>query len=148
MIPCHLFFLLPGKQKFLAQFTDEQVKAQALQVWNQFDNWSWLMVVGAAVITFLAVWVYYGPFNNAKKGRHYHPKWWALFYVLTLLIVFAGSMGACVGFIETHLNSRLLIPYYLEASLSNTIYSLVLFFLLSWIWCSFLHTNAYRLLKK
>lgn len=141
-----VFFLLPSKGRFLQNFAhNEQLKAQADQVWRQLDGFSPVLLIVCAVVgAGLAIYYYTG--YNELPGRHYKIKYWgvwaAVSFVLTLI---ATAMIEYVG-IRTNLKTGLASLYWLCA-INSALYCFVLYFLTSVVWCNFCRTNAYKFLK-
>jgi len=135
-----------GKQaSFLNNFNgNDQLYAQAQQFWNTLESNA---IVYFAIFFLLGIglaYYYYTPFNN-QPGRHYHPKWWGIFlgvcFVSTLLL----TLGAAYLIATPKLDGAFTLE--LKLSLVNSLYACVLYVLTSWVYCNWLPTNAYRLLK-
>ncbi len=66
-----IFFLLPSKGKFLQNFAqNEQLKAQAEQVWRRLDDLSLILLI-ITVFIGIGLSVYYYTSYNEMPGRHY-----------------------------------------------------------------------------
>ena len=135
-----------GMTDFTRQFQDnENLFKQAQSFWNKLESVSiWILLI-FIVLSILLVVIYYQPYNNTA-GRHYKPTHWAVF----LLLTFIGTFGVTWLFeyiaVAPKLPGALLLE--MKIALCNAIYASVLYFVLSLLWCLFLQTNAYRLIKK
>ena len=84
-----------NRQDYLENYAnDDSAKKAATKLWNAIDGGDWVPFLLMVLLTAAIVWYYYIPFNN-KPGRHYHPKWWGIFGVVTLVAVFAMTIGCC-----------------------------------------------------
>lgn len=135
-----------GKQaSFLNNFNgNDELYAQAQSFWHTLETNA--IVYAAIFIIFGIGWAcyYYTPFNN-QPHRHYHPKWWGIFlgicFVTTLLLTFVSAYLIATP----KLNGAITLE--LTLSLVNSLYACGLYLLTSYIYCNWLPTNAYRLLK-
>lgn len=141
-----IFFLLPTKGKFLNGFAhNEQLKTQADNVWRQLDGLSPVLLIACVVIG-IGLAVFYYTAYNEMPGRHYKVKHWLLWGVISFaLTLIATAIIEYVG-IKTNLKSGISSLYWLCA-INNALYSLILYFLTSVVWCNCFRTNAYKFLK-
>ena len=131
---------------FTRQFRDnENLVASAKYFWRNLENASVGFIIIAILVAILAAVIYYIPFND-KPGRHYHPKYWFLFWGFSLLISFGFTFGYEYIFCEPKLNGALLLE--LKIAFGNAIYSILLYLIISIAWCWSLPTNAYRIFKQ
>lgn len=134
-----------GMPDFTRQFQEnEQLYKQAQAFWNKLENSSLLIVLIFLVLGIaLAAW-YYKPYNN-KPGRHYTPKHWAIFLIVTFVVTFLVTLG----FEYFAVHSKLQGAFMLEAkiALGNAIYAMGMYLITSLVWCNWLPTNAYRMFK-
>ncbi len=141
-----IFFLLPSKRKFLQNFANnDQLKAQAEQVWRQLDALSLIQLILTAVLG-IGLAIYYYTRYNEMPGRHYKIKHWCLWAAMAFVLSLIGTAIIEYVLITTHIKSGLASLYWLCA-LNNAIYCLILYFLTSLVWCNFGRTNAYKFLK-
>lgn len=141
----NFFFLLPSKGKFLNGFTNEQLKSQADNVWRHLDGMSpVLLIAGVAIGIALAVF-YYTAYNE-MPGRHYTVKHWTIWAIISFVLTLVVTAVIEHIFIKTNLKSGISSLYWLCA-INNALYSLILYFVASLVWCNFLPTNAYKYLK-
>lgn len=141
----NFFFLLPSKGKFLNGFTNEQLKSQADNVWRHLDGMSpVLLIAGVAIGIALAVF-YYTAYNE-MPGRHYTVKHWTIWAIISFVLTLVVTAVIEHIFIKTNLKSGISSLYWLCA-INNALYSLILYFVASLVWCNFLPTNAYKFLK-
>lgn len=141
-----IFFLLPSKGKFLQNFAhNEQLKAQAEQVWRQLDGLSpWLLLLTAVLGIGLAI--YYYTAYNEMPGRHYKIKHWGLWAGIAALLSLIGTVAIEYVGIKTNIKTGLSSLYWLCA-INNALYCAILYFVTSVVWCNFCRTNAYKFLK-
>lgn len=141
-----IFFLLPSKGKFLNNFAhNDLLKAQADQVWRQLDGLSLVLLIACAVIGIgLAIYYYTG--YNEMPGRHYKIKHWGIWAIISFVFTLITTAVIEYVCIKTNIKTGLTSLYWLCA-LNNALYSLVLYFLTSVVWCNFCRTNAYKFLK-
>lgn len=131
---------------FCRPFQDnEALYNQARSFWAHLESQSIVFLIIFIVFGALLAWAYYMPFNE-KAGRHYKPKYWAIFMVCTLLLVFTVTLGFEYFAAAPKLKGALLLET--KIALANSLYATGVYVLISWIWCQFnLPTNAYRLIK-
>jgi hypothetical protein len=140
-----IFFLVQSKGKFLSQFANENLKNQANAVWQSLESITPLLVAIFIVAGVGFAVSYYTVFNN-RPGRHYKMKYWFLFAAFALIATLVFTLIAEFGLIKTNLKNDVFFLYSMCA-LSNVIYSLILYFIISVIWCNLGKTNAYRYFK-
>lgn len=134
---------LGSEADFLKNYQSNPTLYQEAQgFWTALSNYSVIALSLCLTISVISVFIYYKPFNELP-GRHYHPKWWAIFYILTIISVFAITFLTESFIIKTHLNN--VASYEFKLALVNALYSIFLFGFFSWIWCKAFPTNAYRI---
>jgi hypothetical protein len=140
-----IFFLVQSKGKFLSQFANENLKKQADAVWQSLESVTPFLVAIFIVAGIGSAILYYTWFNNIS-GRHYKVKYWGLFagifFSLTLLL----TLIAEYGLIKTNLNDGI-SPLYWKCAISNALYCFGSYLVVSFLWCNWGRTNAYRFLK-
>lgn len=142
-----IFFLLPSKGKFLQNFAEnEQLKAQAEQVWRRLDDLSLILLIMTVFIG-VGLAVYYYTSYNEMPGRHYKVKYWGIWAAIAFALSLVGTALIEYFGIKTNIKSGLTSLYWLCA-LNNAIYCFILYFFTSLVWCNFFRTNAYKFLKK
>lgn len=142
-----IFFLLPSKGKFLQNFAqNEQLKAQAEQVWRRLDDLSLILLIMTVFIG-IGLAVYYYTSYNEMPGRHYKVKHWGIWAAVAFALSLVGTVLIEYFGIKTNIKSGLTSLYWLCA-LNNAIYCFILYFFTSLVWCKFFRTNAYKFLKK
>lgn len=141
-----IFFLLPSRGMFLQGFAgNDQLKAQAEQVWRDLDGLSpILLILTAALGIGLAIYYYTG--YNEKPGRHYKIKHWGIWTAIAFILSLVGTAVIEYVGIKTNIRTGLTSLYWLCA-LNNALYCLILYFLTSLVWCNVCRTNAYKFLK-
>ena len=132
---------------FARQFQDnETLYNQARKFWSNLEASSIIIVGIFIVLGILMAYTYYKPFND-KPGRHYKPKYWWIFLGITFILSFLVTLGAAYFMVPPKIEGAFILE--LKLALANAIYSsIIVYILVSWIWCQFnLPTNAYRYLK-
>ena len=131
---------------FARQFQDnETLYNQARKFWSNLEASSIIIVGIFIVLGLIMAYTYYKPFND-KPGRHYKPKYWWLFLGITFILSFLITLGAAYFMVPPKIDGSFVLE--LKIALANAIYSIIVYVLISWIWCQFnLPTNAYRYLK-
>ena len=131
---------------FAKQFQEnETLYNQARKFWINLEASSIIIVGLFIVLGLIMAYTYYKPFND-KPGRHYKPKYWWLFLGITFILSFLITLGAAYFMVPPKIDGSFVLE--LKIALANAIYSIIVYVLISWIWCQFnLPTNAYRYLK-
>lgn len=130
---------------FTNQFKDnETLYQQARAWWGHLESNSIVFLFIAAFWGIvLAIW-YYKPYNE-RSGRHYKPNHWFFFMLITFIVTLLSTFFFEYIAAEPKLPGSLGIE--MRIALGNAIYATLLYFVTSVIWCNWLPTNAYRLLK-
>ena len=123
---------------------NENLFAQARSFWKQLDQSSLLFFILGLAVALIVVISYYTWFNN-QAGRHYKPKYWWLGMLLAAVAVFSFTLGLEVLVAYPRLDGAFVVE--LKIALCNVLYGLGLYIVISFIWCNFFPTNAYRYLK-
>ena len=131
---------------FAKQFQDnETLYNQARKFWSNLEASSIIIVGIFITLGLIMAYTYYKPFND-KPGRHYKPKYWVIFLGITFILSFLVTLGAAYFMVPPKIDGSFVLE--LKIALANAIYSIIVYVLISWIWCQFnLPTNAYRYLK-
>ena len=118
---------------------------QAKTFWSQLDSVAWFLFVVAAVIGVCLAALYYTWYNN-QPGRHYKPKYWWAFLVVSLASTLVGTLLIELASAKPVLDGAFWIE--MKIAFFNMLYSLLPYLLVSFVWCNTpLSTNAYRFLK-
>ncbi|EJX10189.1 membrane protein [gut metagenome] len=141
-----IFFLLPSKGKFLQNFaSNDQLKAQAEQVWRQLDGLSLLLLIITAIFGIgLAIYYYTG--YNEMPGRHYKIKHWGIWAFIAFIFSLIVTTVIEYVCIKTNIKTGLASTYWLCA-INNALYCFILYLSTSVVWCNFFRTNAFKFLK-
>lgn len=124
---------------------NERLYNQARSFWNQLESSSAIVIVIFIVLGLLLAISYYQPFND-QPHRHYKPRYWLLFWGVTILLSFVVTIVFLYISHEPKLQGSLILEF--KIAFANSLYAGVLYLVVSWIWCQFnLPTNAYRLIK-
>ena len=120
----------------------ERRRRLASKFWNSIDmNDVWMVMIMAA-ITAIICYAYFIPFNN-KSGRHYLPSYCAVFGAVSLLLSFVATLLYCSLIVNMDYDTS----FVMKVAAINTFYSLLLYLILSFIFCNYSNTNAYRWFK-
>lgn len=123
---------------------NEALYNQARAFWRTLDGGSLWFILTFFILGIATAAYYYVPYNNSP-GRHYRPKYWGWHLTLALIICF----------ILTLVIEHLIAPPKLDGATQleiqiatvNAFYAVLVYLATSFVWCNFLPTNAYRLLK-
>lgn len=130
---------------FINQFRNNEVLySQARAFWNKMEGASSVFLVILLVFGISIALFYYLPYNN-QPGRHYTPKHWFLFLVVTFALTFCVTWGFEYFAVRPELDGSTMLQ--LKIALGNAIYAAILYWVVSVIWCNGLPTNAYRIFK-
>lgn len=129
------------KKAYLAPYADdESAKKAATKLWTSVDKGDFIPFLAMLALAIIICWMYYFPFNK-QPGRHYHPKYWAIFLVITLLAVF-GLSFALLNFAIAK-NASFDIWFLVKCSLMNTLYAAFVYLITSAIINRTGKSNAY-----
>lgn len=136
-------WILGSQTDFLNQYTNNPSLYEiAGTFWRNLENYSLVGFSIGLIISIILVYIYYKPFNE-MPGRHYLPKYWYIFFICNLLIVFGITYSTELYLIKTTLEN--VASYELKLALANMLYSVVWFVLGSMICCKSVQTNAYKM---
>jgi len=139
------YFLAGSKSDFITQFqNNDQLYAQANSFWQQLEAYSWVFPVICIVLGIGVAAFYYKPYNE-WPNRHYKPLHWFLFMALTFVLTFLITWGFEYYSVRPRLNGANWLE--IKIAICNALYSVVIYLGTSFVWCKWLNTNAYRLLK-
>ena len=140
---------LPTQTELLAPYREnEQMTRLVKHYWLGLQSEAlWFVIISVVLFAVLFV-IYYWPFNN-KPGRHYKWRYWCAFLGILSGCVFAFTLIVC-AFIKCPV-SGIWWKTSLMLALINTLYSLLLYTLSSFILCQIpptvSKTNAYPFMK-
>lgn len=123
---------------------NEELLNEARKFWRNLEANSWIIVLLFVVIGILMAVTYYTYWNN-KPGRHYKPKDWIIYLVATFIICFLLTLGIVYFLCPPNLSGS--FPLELKLALCNALYSIGVYLIVSFVWCNWLPTNAYRIFK-
>lgn len=146
MKPLDLYKWIAGSMSdFTKPFQDnEALYNQAKAFWRHLDG-SMLLVIAIFIILGIAIAAYYYKPYNDKPGRHYRPTYWLIFLAVTFVGTFVVTFGAEYLAVKPVLKGAAMLE--IKIALCNALYASGVYLATSWVWCNFLPTNAYRLLK-
>lgn len=130
---------------FTNQFKGNEILYQQARAWwGKLESISVFLVLIMVIFGVLWAIFYYKPYNEMPK-RHYKPKHWFLFMAVTFLSVLLITILFEYIAVEPRLQGALSVE--IRVALGNAIYATLSYLIISFIWCNWLPTNAYRLLK-
>lgn len=130
---------------FASQFkNNESLYKQAIAFWNKMEGFSIFIVLLFVIMGILMAFLYYGPYNK-QPGRHYTPYHWLGFLAATFILTFLVTLGFEYFAASPRLNGAMFLQT--KIAFGNALYASSLYFITSFVWCNWLPTNAYRLLK-
>ena len=134
-----------SKTDFIKPFRDnDSLYYQAISFWNSLENVSVIiLLIGVVMGSALAAY-YYTIYNNSP-GRHYKPWHWLLWMVITLLSVFLLTWLFELLAVKPKLDGAFVLEG--KIAFGNALYAVLLYLLISYVWCMALPTNAYRFLS-
>lgn len=146
MLGCYKLFI-GSKASFLKPFggneQDDLLYNHAVVFWDKLDSAAfWLPIVIIAAGGGLAAY-YYSLFNN-KPGRRYLPKYWYVMMAICAVVSFILSLIVPVCLVGTSFNGSLGLES--KLAFGNMCYALVFYLVVSFVWCKWGKTNAYRYL--
>lgn len=128
------------KKTYLSPYMDdESAKKAATKLWNSIDNGDILLFGLMFLITILICIFYFFPFNK-MPGRHYHPKWWAIFGIVSIIVSFAATYLGCNLIAK---NPGFDCGFLIKVSAVNTLYSSLIYVIASAIINRTGKSNAY-----
>lgn len=129
---------------FTNQFKhNETLYQQARAWWGKLESFSFFILL-ISVLGILFACYYYMPYNE-RPNRHYKPKHWFIFMFITL--IFTGLITFLFEYIAVEPQLQGSLGVEIKIAIGNAMYATLLYFITSVIWCNWLPTNAYRLLK-
>lgn len=130
---------------FAKQFyKNDTLNDKAKEFWQQLEGSGFIILALFVVLGILLAWRYYGPYNE-KPGRHYKPHNWLIFMLITFVTSFATTLVFEYIVATPKLDGAFMLE--VKIALGNAIYATLVYFITSFVWCNWLPTNAYRLLK-
>ncbi len=123
---------------------NEALFNQAKAFWRHLDS-TMIIVFGIFVGLGIGLAIYYYTKYNNVPGRHYKPKHWFIFLVITIIATFALTWAFEYIAVKPVLNGAAILE--MKIALGNAIYATVVYFITSVVWCNALPTNAYRIFK-
>lgn len=138
-------FFTGSMSEFVKPFSDNKaLYNQARSFWNGLEKISIFIVLICILFSVSCVFFYYTKYNN-MPGRHYTPKHWFYWMIGAFLATLLLTLGFEYIAVEPKIPGALLLEF--KIALGNAIYALIIYFVLSVIWCNTLPTNAYKRFK-
>lgn len=148
MIPFY-DWILPNKMKYCLSFGDNQAKQKAAEefVRSLSDKEIFALII-CIVIALIGSASYYWWYNEIKWpfGYHYRKRHWFGWLVITCLMAALFTLGICILFLS-NMNLEGTGAFVLRLCVANVAYAIVIYGLISVLWCNVLPTNAYRWFK-
>lgn len=134
-----------SKNDFISQFKEnESLYQQAKTFWKHLEGLSICYYAIAILLGIALAWWYYKPFNETP-GRHYLPKYWCYF------LIGSGFAAAFLTFVLEIIVAKPQLDgawgVEVQVALINAVYTVVLYLLVSILWCVSNKTNAYPFYK-
>lgn len=142
-----LYPFIGSKSAFLKPYSGVEQEAlyqQAMLFWNKLDSVSFLFPLILVIVGGISVWYYYVPFNNTPH-RHYKPKYWWMMMAVCAIMCFLLTLGVALVCAPPKFEGTKVLEF--KLALSNMLYAVIAYGFVSFIWCNFGKTNAYRYLK-
>lgn len=138
----YLYYWIIGKKAaFVNSFGDnEQLRAQAQAFWKHLESGTWFYLIAFIVIAALFAYLYYKPYNNLP-GRHFRPRHWVIFGVISLIVTFLVTLLLAYLMATPKLPGAFVIE--LKIAFANMIYAAGVYLLCSLAFCLSGKTNAY-----
>lgn len=131
--------------RFKRQFQDEEVLyKQAKSFWNTLDS-NAMLIIGIFLVVGIGLAIYYYTAYNNKPHRHYHPKHWFIWLIITSVLSLIVTLVMLLLMAPARLHGAFFLE--LKISFANFFYAAIIYFAMSVVWCNFLPTNAYRIFK-
>lgn len=142
-------WILPNKQAFINEFKDDDAKRNAAKAFvSSLSNCDLLLFITCVGLTLAACISYYTWYNKIVKpwGYHYRKRHWTAWLVIALILTFLAAKLFCIPLLK-NVGLQGTDGFIWRFYIGNAIYTVVGFFIISFVWCSWLPTNAYRWLK-
>lgn len=139
--------LIGTKASFLKPYEGDGQEAlyrQASLFWDKLDSFSIVFILLPVFIGVFAAWYYYKPFNE-QPNRHYLPKYWRLFFVMSTIVSLVVTFVAALVFAYPRLSGTWTIE--LRIALQNAFWNILVYMFVSVLICRKCKTNAYRMFK-
>lgn len=117
---------------------------QAKIFWSTLDSNAMVIIVIFLILGILLASYYYTTYNNMPH-RHYHPKQWLGWLLITSVLSLMVSFVVLLIMAPARLHGAMFLE--IKISFANAIYAAIIYFVMSFVWCNWLPTNAYRMFK-
>lgn len=122
----------------------EALYNQARVFWRHLEGASTIIIAVFVIIGVAFAFTYYIPYNE-KPGRHYHPIHWLKFLLYTFVLTFIITLGFEYFVVKPKLDGAFMVEFMI--AIANAIYASLVYWAVSFLWCNFCPTNAYRMFK-
>lgn len=125
--------------------SDNEKFMQMQDWWFDFEGTYWLFVLFFIALGFMGTVLYYSFLTNTPGKRFFTPIWWACIGLASMALTFAFTFVYEYVF----LNDVIASVWWIEFKLAfvNAVYAGMVYLVLSFIWCNWMPTNAYRCLS-
>lgn len=133
------------KSDFTKPFQEnEALFSQAKSFWSHLEG-SMIFVIAIFIVLGISLaYTYYKPYNESP-GRHYKPSHWLVFLAITFFATLLITWGFEYIAVKPVLKGAGMLEF--KIAILNAIYSSALYFAVSFIWCNWGTTNAYKYFK-
>ena len=137
-------WFIPSKADWITSHQEnETLKKLAEDFYNKLDSSSLLLLILALVIGVLGAIFYYYVLNN-YSGRMYKISKWFIVWLLTVLVSWLISLGSVYFIASSELDGTNSIIFLF--SMPQIFWTLLVYFITSFMCCNVGKTNAYRFL--
>lgn len=139
----------PNSGELMRQFVDSDSRSNLARAFlKSIDGCETMLTIAFFFFTLLFCISYYTWYNQIVKpfGFHYRRRHWCAFMLISEILIGVSSFIICkLSLINLGLPGT--SEYVTNYIIGNLCWGIILFFLISWIWCTWLPTNAYRWFK-
>ena len=133
-----------SKTDFIKAFRDnDSLYEQAIKFWDGLESLS-VYILMICVVLGIGLAIYYYTIYNNHPHRHYTPQKWFLWMGITLLSVFILTLSFELLAMKPKLDGAFMLET--KIALGNAVYAILIYLMISFVWCMSLPTNAYRFL--
>ena len=123
---------------------NEPMFLRAQTFWESLQSEAIILTSIFFICGLLVAWCYYKPFNE-KPGRHFKFTYWLIFLGLAFLLSFLLTLVFEFITLNTGIGGSTMLL--IKIALTNGLYAMAVYWVISVIWCNFLPTNACRIFK-
>lgn len=141
-------WVLPRQNEFINDFGNNENKVRlAKAFWKSIEqNEIFLFLLSVVVIAIAACALYYTWYNNMPK-RHYRIRHWSYWLIGAIIATIGITYGLSQFLLENITKLQGTGRIMGNLIIANVAYSTGLYLIMSFVWCNYGPTNAYRFLK-